>query len=75
MLGAMPATIFETPFIAPLMRGLSRAIQAKALQPVGTLKNASNLDPDLLRLCVGCEPVEEIIEALREALEHGTAAL
>jgi len=26
MLGAMPATIFETPFIAPLMRGLSRAI-------------------------------------------------
>ena len=37
--------------------------------------SASNLDPDLLRLCVGCEPVEEIIEALREALEHGTAAL
>ena len=37
--------------------------------------SASNLDPDLLRLCVGCEPVEEIIAALREALEHGTAAL
>jgi cystathionine gamma-synthase len=30
--------------------------------------SASNLDPDLLRLCVGCETVEEIIEALREAL-------
>ena len=37
--------------------------------------SASNLDPDLLRLCVGCEPVEEIIAALREALEHSTAAL
>jgi cystathionine gamma-synthase len=36
--------------------------------------SASNLDPDLLRLCVGCEPVEEIIAALSEALEHGTAA-
>jgi hypothetical protein len=24
---------------------------------------------------VGCEPVEEIIAALREALEHSTAAL
>jgi cystathionine beta-lyase/cystathionine gamma-synthase len=32
------------------------------------------VDPDLLRLCVGCEPVEEIIAALEEALEHGTAA-
>ncbi len=30
---------------------------------------ASNLDPDLLRLCIGCEPVEEIIAALSEALE------
>jgi cystathionine gamma-synthase len=29
---------------------------------------ASKLDPDLLRLCVGCEPVEEIIGALAEAL-------
>ncbi|HEX2861375.1 MAG TPA: aminotransferase class I/II-fold pyridoxal phosphate-dependent enzyme [Lacunisphaera sp.] len=29
---------------------------------------ASKLDPDLLRLCVGTEPVEEIIAALREAL-------
>jgi cystathionine gamma-synthase len=29
---------------------------------------ASKLDPDLLRLCIGCEPVEEIIEALAEAL-------
>ncbi len=29
---------------------------------------ASHLDPDLLRLCVGTEPVEEIIRALDEAL-------
>ena len=30
---------------------------------------ASKLDPDLLRLCVGIEPAEEIIAALAEALE------
>ena len=30
---------------------------------------ANGLDPELLRLCVGTEPVEEIIGALREALE------
>lgn len=30
---------------------------------------ASKLDPDLLRLCVGCEPAEEIIAALAEALD------
>lgn len=29
---------------------------------------ADGLDPDLIRLCVGTEPVEEIIEALGEAL-------
>ena len=29
---------------------------------------ASKLDPDLLRLCVGIEPVEEIVRALAEAL-------
>ena len=29
---------------------------------------ASHLDPDLLRLCIGCEPAEEIIAALSEAL-------
>ncbi|HET7537959.1 MAG TPA: PLP-dependent transferase, partial [Candidatus Didemnitutus sp.] len=29
---------------------------------------ASKLDPDLLRLCIGVEPVEEIIAALGEAL-------
>ena len=29
---------------------------------------ASNLDPDLLRLCCGTEPAEEIIKALDEAL-------
>jgi cystathionine gamma-synthase len=30
---------------------------------------ASRLDPDLLRLCIGTEPPEEIIAALAEALE------
>ena len=30
---------------------------------------ASRLDPDLLRLCVGCEPPADIIDALREALD------
>ena len=30
---------------------------------------ASGLDPDLVRLCVGVEPVEEILGALAEALE------
>jgi len=34
---------------------------------------ASKLDPDLLRLCCGTEPVEEIIAALTEALEYTTA--
>ncbi|MFN9585167.1 MAG: extracellular solute-binding protein [Pseudomonadaceae bacterium] len=34
--------------VFPASSGLSRAIQAKALQPVGALKNASNLDPELL---------------------------
>ena len=29
---------------------------------------ASKLDPDLMRLCCGTEPVEDIIGALREAL-------
>jgi cystathionine gamma-synthase len=29
---------------------------------------ASNLDPDLLRLCVGTEPIDEIVAALAEAL-------
>jgi len=31
--------------------------------------SASGLDPDLLRLCVGTEPAEEIIAALSEALK------
>ena len=30
---------------------------------------ANGLNPDLLRLCVGTEPTDEIIDALREALE------
>jgi cystathionine gamma-synthase len=37
--------------------------------PAGLAELAgSRLDPDLLRLCVGTEPVEEIIRALAEAL-------
>jgi len=37
--------------------------------PVGRAELAAcGLDPDLLRLSVGCEPVEEIIAALAEAL-------
>jgi cystathionine gamma-synthase len=31
---------------------------------------ASNLDPDLLRLCIGTEPVEEIIATITEALRN-----
>jgi cystathionine beta-lyase/cystathionine gamma-synthase len=31
--------------------------------------HASNLDPDLLRLCIGTEPAEEIITTLAEAPE------
>jgi len=30
---------------------------------------ASGIDPNLLRLCLGVEPVEDIIAALAEALE------
>jgi cystathionine gamma-synthase len=29
---------------------------------------ASKLDPDLLRLCIGIEPAEDIIASLSEAL-------
>jgi cystathionine gamma-synthase len=32
---------------------------------------ANGLDPDLLRLCVGTEPADEIIAALGEALAAG----
>jgi cystathionine gamma-synthase len=32
---------------------------------------ANGLDPDLLRLCVGTEPADEIIAALAEALGAG----
>jgi cystathionine gamma-synthase len=31
--------------------------------------SASRIDPDLLRLCCGTEPIDEIIGAIREALE------
>ena len=33
---------------------------------------ASGVDPDLLRLCCGTEPAEEIVGALNEALEAVT---
>lgn len=42
--------------VFPASSGLSRAIQAKALQPVGTLKNASNLDPELLAKLASVDP-------------------
>ena len=34
---------------------------------------ASGIDPDLLRLSIGTEPVDDIIAALAEALEAGPA--
>ncbi|EZH78404.1 spermidine/putrescine ABC transporter substrate-binding protein [Ectopseudomonas composti] len=42
--------------VFPASSGLSRAIQARALQPVGTLKNASNLDPELLAKLASVDP-------------------
>lgn len=42
--------------VFPASSGLSRAIQAKALQPVGVLKNASNLDPELLAKLASVDP-------------------
>ncbi|PIA67129.1 extracellular solute-binding protein [Pseudomonas sediminis] len=42
--------------VFPASSGLSRAIQAKALQPVGALKNASNLDPELLAKLASVDP-------------------
>ena len=42
--------------VFPASSGLSRAIQAKALQPVGALQNASNLDPELLAKLASVDP-------------------
>ena len=42
--------------VFPASSGLSRAIQAKALQPMGALKNASNLDPELLAKLASVDP-------------------
>ncbi|RRV27871.1 extracellular solute-binding protein [Pseudomonas sp. o96-267] len=42
--------------VFPASSGLSRAIQAKALQPVGALKNARNLDPELLAKLASVDP-------------------
>ncbi|MDH0625146.1 extracellular solute-binding protein [Pseudomonas chengduensis] len=42
--------------VFPASSGLSRAIQAKALQPVGELQNASNLDPELLAKLASVDP-------------------
>ncbi|PIA70254.1 spermidine/putrescine ABC transporter substrate-binding protein PotF [Ectopseudomonas toyotomiensis] len=42
--------------VFPASSGLSRAIQAKAMQPVGALQNAGNLDPELLAKLASVDP-------------------
>lgn len=42
--------------VFPPSSGLARAIQARALQPVGALSNAGNLDPQLLAKLAGVDP-------------------
>ncbi|MGP0172218.1 polyamine ABC transporter substrate-binding protein [Pseudomonas sp. NCHU5208] len=42
--------------VVPASSVLARAIQAKALQPVATLKNAGNLDPELLAKLASVDP-------------------
>lgn len=42
--------------VFPASSGLSRAIQARALQPVGALQNAGNLDPELLAKLASVDP-------------------
>ncbi|MDA7087635.1 polyamine ABC transporter substrate-binding protein [Pseudomonas sp. SA3-5] len=42
--------------VFPPSSGLARAIQAQALQPVGALSNAGNLDPELLAKLAGVDP-------------------
>lgn len=42
--------------VFPASSGLSRAIQAKALQPVGALQNTGNLDPELLAKLASVDP-------------------
>jgi putrescine transport system substrate-binding protein len=42
--------------VFPASSGLARAIQAKAVQPVGALSNAGNLDPQLLAKLASVDP-------------------
>ncbi|NQD95127.1 extracellular solute-binding protein, partial [Pseudomonas sp. CrR25] len=42
--------------VFPASSGLARAIQAKAVQPVGALANAGNLDPELLAKLASVDP-------------------
>ncbi|MBB2496758.1 polyamine ABC transporter substrate-binding protein [Aquipseudomonas ullengensis] len=42
--------------VFPSSSVLARAVQAKALQPVGTLANAGNLDPELLAKLASVDP-------------------
>ena len=42
--------------VFPASSGLGRAIQAKALQPVGVLGNAANLDPEMLAKLAQIDP-------------------
>lgn len=42
--------------VFPASSGLARAIKAKALQPLGALSNAGNLDPELLAKLASVDP-------------------
>jgi putrescine transport system substrate-binding protein len=42
--------------VFPASSGLARAIQAKAVQPLGDLSNAANLDPELLAKLASVDP-------------------
>lgn len=42
--------------VFPASSGLARAIQAKAVQPLGELSNAANLDPELLAKLASVDP-------------------
>lgn len=42
--------------VFPASSGLARAIQAKAVQPLGALSNAGNLDPQLLAMLASVDP-------------------
>jgi len=61
-----PSFGMRTTLICPFMY-LAHYDMVTTMQGRAELK-ANGLDPDLLRLCVGTEPADEIIGALGEAL-------